>query len=787
MRISFNQLKKFVDFTYNPDQLAEKLTEIGIEVKEMQRVGTLERVVVGQILAVKKHPNADRLKIVDVDIGKDKLSLVCGAPNVDTGKFIAVALVDAELPGGMRVKKSKIRGVESPGMICSERDLGLGEDHAGIIALSTPLRIGECFSRALELEDTIFDVEITSNRGDWLSILGIAREIAAVTGETLQLPPFGIQSECAMFENNPPSIQIQAPTLCPFYAARIIRGVRVASSPLWLAWKIILSGAKPINNVVDVTNYVMWEIGQPLHPFDLEMIRSPKIIIREAEKGEVLVTLDDKTRQLNESMLVIADNKVPIAIAGIMGGKETEVTTDTNNILLEAAYFSPVSIGRTSRELGLKSEACSRFERGIDAAMVEKAMDRASMLIQAVAGGKIVEPSLQAGELPLRKNKICFRPSRVKRITNLGIAASNSEKILRNLGFELDTDVDEEKDTWRVTIPSFRSDVQREIDLVEDIVRIHSYEKIGTSLPELGSGGGKDAEGEKIEHISRNILKGFGFYEVITNPLIGESLLQVFREPLNNVLNIRNPLSIQQKFLRPYLFCQLVDIASFNYNQEPRDLRLMQTGKTFIKNKESSSENTGLCALVVENGFDFYTLKGIVEVILAELGIGEVKFFPCSHSYFSIPEAAFAKKDEQTMGYLGKLHSEICTDFKLPVQTYFFELNLDLLTHFCNEKVEYCPLPKFPSAKRDLSIVIQNSVLAEEIKEVIASKASHVETIDFFDSYQGPGIPEGCKSISFSLIFRHSTKTLTDREVDYFQDEIVKSLQSKWGARLRDR
>jgi len=539
MRVSFKQLKKMVDFPYFPEELARKLTDLGLEVREIKTYGRLEKIVVGRILKIKKHPNADRLKVVEVDIGKEKVSLVCGAPNIKEGRFVAVALEGAELQGKVKVKKVKIRGVNSPGTICSERELGLGEDHSGVMILPSHLSPGSALSQALELEDTVLDLEITSNRGDCLSILGIAREIAALTGGKVHLPLDKIRQDQITRENNLPEIQIDSPDLCPYYAARVIKSVKIAPSPLWLWQKVLLSGGKPINNVVDVTNYVMWEMGQPLHPFDLETIAGPKIVVRRAKEGENLVTLDDKCRRLNQEILVIADSRTAIALAGIMGGKETQVQPVTRDILLEAAYFDPVSIGRTSRKLGLITEASSRFEKGVDPKMVKKALDRAALLIQEVAGGKIVDPVLEVGKVPLRRKKIYFRPFKVNQVMGSRITSSTMERILKNLGFQVKKD----KDKWRVSVPDFRQDVSREIDLVEEICRVYGYNKVKATLPSLGVQGERESREEKVKTTMRYLLRGCGFYEVITNSLTGEILFQVTRLSEEKSIRIRNPLS----------------------------------------------------------------------------------------------------------------------------------------------------------------------------------------------------------------------------------------------------
>lgn len=781
MQVSLNELKKMVDFPYSPEELASRLTDLGLEVREIRSFSRFERVVVGKILNVKKHPNADRLNIVEVNVGDKTVSFVCGAPNVKEGCCVAVALEGAELPGGVKVKRANIRGVISPGMICSERELGLGEDHAGIMLLPSDLSPGTDLFRALNLDDIILDIEITSNRGDCLSVLGIAREIAALTGGKIKVPYSEIRHDQIIRETDLPSIRIDNPELCSFYAARIIRDVRVAPSPNWLWQKIFLSGARSINNVVDVTNYVMWEMGQPMHPFDLETIKGPEIIVRQAKKGEILVTLDDKLRNLSEETLVIADSCSPIALAGIMGGKDTQVQSSTRNILLEAAYFNPICVGRTSRRLGLTTEASFRFERGIDPAMVKKALDRAAILIQKVAGGKIVEPMLEAGRIPLKKRIVYFRPSRVNRITGTRVSFSTVENILKNLEFEIDKD----KDRWKVAIPTFRHDIEREIDLVEEICRVYGYNKVRITLPSLGSRGGRKCKEERVKDILRNLLKGCGFYEVITNPLVGDKLVRITGLTPEKMIRIRNPLSIQQHFLRAHLFPALLEIASFNYNQETKNLRIMEMGKVFIRENGRLKEGLSLCGVVVEDNFNLFHLKGIVELIFQEAKLEQLQFFIHPFPYFFSTQSVLVKRKEVNLGCLGKVNTDVCEEFKLPPKSYFFELNLDFIVSFYREDRKYHPLPRFPSVRRDLSFVIEEDIPAEEVRQYILNVAKYIEEINFLDVYRGAGIPAGHKSLTFSLVFRHPDKTLTDAEVNTIQDKIIRSMETKWGAYLR--
>lgn len=780
MLVPISELRKLVHVPWSPEELGDKLTNLGLEMRGITSFGRRDNVVIGKIQNIREHPNADRLKIVEVDIGKKSLSLVCGAPNVEEGRCVAVALEGAELSGGMKVKKTRIRGVDSPGMICSERELALGEDHSGIMILPDQLTPGEDFSRALGIEDTVLDLEIPSNRGDCLSFVGIAREIAALTREKFNFPSIQIQDNQVSREENLPEIRINTPN-CSYYAARVIKGVKVDVSPLWLRNKIFIMGAKPVNNVVDVTNYVMWQMGQPLHPFDFQRIGGQKIIVRQAQEEEALLTLDEKFRQLNKEIMVIADHKNPIALAGIIGGQETEVNSTTQDILLEAAYFSPISVGETSRRIGLTTEASSRFEKGVDPQIVRRALERAAILIQQVAGGKIIEPAVKAGKAPDERKRIVFHPSRVNRITGSRISFSTMEEILENLEFQ----VEKNRGKWEIKVPGFRHDIRREIDLVEEVCRLYGYNKVGTTLPSLGKQEERESKEEIVKNALRNLLRGCGFYEVVTNSLIGEKLFSMSRTSQKKAVNVRNPLSLEQKTLRTRLFPQLLDVASFNYNQEAKNIRFVEIGRVFTREKNDFREYSSLGGVVIENNFDFLTLKGIVESIFDETRIGQIEFAGQHFPYCAPGESAIIRKDHLTLGYLGRIHPGVCENFKLPEQTYFFELCFDLLLSLYKEDKHYHPLPRFPSVKRDMSILIKESISTRDVERLVLEKGRFVEDVEFFDIYRGENIPPGHKSLSFSITFRHSRKTLTDEEVNKIQDRILESLKVRLGASLR--
>ncbi len=779
MRVSYKHLKQLVDFPYSPEELAFKLTNLGLEVKGMENFGKLEKVMVGKILSIKGHPNADRLKVVELDIGKRRVSLVCGAPNIQEGIFVPVALKGAELRGGMRVKEVKVRGITSSAMICSEDELDLGKDQSKVMILSSHFSPGISIAEALDLDDIIFDLEITSNRGDCLSVIGVAREIAALSGEKLNLPSCVIKN--TILSKDSFRIQIEDFGLCPYYGARVIRNVKVSPSPLWLRKKILISGGKPINNVVDATNYVMWEMGQPLHPFNYRLLKGRQIIVRRAKRGENLITLDGVERELSEDMLVIADVKRAVALAGVMGGEETQVDSFTKDILLESAYFSPSSIRQTSKKLGLGTEASFRFEKGIDPFEVKRALDRASLLIQKVAGGEVEDPPQEEGDLPKRKKWTSLCPSRVNRILGSRIPSDKIRKLITQLGFQ----VKEEGEKWKVSIPSFRQDVYREIDLIEEVSRIYGYDRIGVTLPSLGKEEERESNEEKIKDSIKQLLVGFGFYEVVTSSLVGEDAFKKTNLFYQEQVKIRNPLSSQQQILRAYLFPQLLETASYNVNQEVRELRIFEVGKVFSNKEDSFQEKTFLAGLVLEEEFDFFSLKGIGEALLKFLRVEKVKFSSCSYPYLLSGEAALIKKDDLVLGVMGRVNNRIVQNFKLPGQVYIFEWDFSSLFPFWTGKKRFYPLPKFPSVQRDLAIVIKEDISAQKVKEEILREGIYLENVEFFDVYQGQPIPSGYKSLAFSLIFRHPERTLRDEEVNEIQGRLLNRLNKKWGAYLR--
>ncbi|MFQ6067607.1 MAG: phenylalanine--tRNA ligase subunit beta [bacterium] len=782
MRVSYKYLKKIVDFPFSPEELAEQLTKVGLEVRTVEPFGRLEKVVVGRILSIKPHPDADRIKLVKLDVGDKAVSLVCGAPNIKPHLMVPVALEGAVLRGGIKVRKVRVRGVDSPGMICSEDELGLGKDQSGVMVLPSYLNPGMNLSQALDLEDTVLDLEITPNRGDCLCMVGIAREVAALTQRKLNLPSYRISKE-RVSSLEGVQIEIRDRDLCPYYSARLIKDVKVEPSPLWLWQKVVLSGAKPINNVVDITNYVLWEMGQPLHAFDYRLITNQKIIVRRAKNHEVLITLDGIPRELDEDMLAIADPAGPIALAGVMGGQDSQVTQTTRHILLEAAYFNPESIQRTSRRLGLSTEASHRFEKTVDPSGVRKALNRAAFLLQTVAGGKIEGPIRDAGWLPDRKRWTFLRPSRTRRILGSRISSSRMKKILESLQF----DVVEKDKTWRIGIPSFRPDITREIDLIEEIARFYGYNRLRISFPPLGGEESREGLEEIYRKKSRETLKGLGFYEVIASGLGEESLFQKTGFSLKEEVRIRNPLSTQGEILTSHLFPHLLAIVDHNLNQGIEQLRIFELATVFKKD-HPLQEIPLLAGLVLERGFDFLSLKGIGEILLEGLEIKDVEYTPCDCGYFSPRQRAAVKKGKTLIGRLGRLNQRIAENFQLSFPLYLFEFVFPNLVSSRTKEKKFKPLPKFPSIQRDLALVVKEEVPAKRVREeIIKAGGKWLEKVELFDIYRGGSVPPRYKSLAYSLTFRCWDRTLRDEEVARIQQVIVRLLKERLGASLREK
>ena len=800
MKVSLNWLKEYVDINLPPADLANRLTMAGTEVKGMEVIGGhWENIVVGQIVGINPHPNADRLSLATIDLGTGQETVVCGAPNLRLGDKVAFAYVGAQLIDGhsgqpFRLKLVKIRGVISKGMACSEKELGISDSHEGIIVLPAEAPVGTPLAEYLG--DTIFDLDITPNRPDCLGVVGIAREVAALTGQDLHLPEISYE-EAALPIDQQISVEIIAPDLCPRYCASLITGVKVTESPGWVQQRLMKYGMRPINNIVDITNYAMLEYGQPLHAFDYHRIRGKKIIVRRASNGEAIVTLDGVERILSKDTLVIADKERAIAIAGVMGGADSEVTPETTSILLEAASFNPASIHYTGRTLGLPSEACMRFERGIRPELTLPALKRATQLIVELAGGEAARGLVDVYPGKQDQKPILLSTEKVKQVLGIEFSLDQIVRGLTSLGFDCQRGASA-SEVW-VTTPYWRSDIYQAVDLVEEVARIIGYDKIPiTMLSQPLPRHNPDPILSLKQRVRRSLI-GFGFQEVITYSLTSlERLNKLFPEPHPvepMPLRVANPMTVDQEYLRPNLRVNLLATVEVNKRHEDGSIRLFELGKVYLlRENDLPDEPERLCVVLTglrlekswrgeDELFDFYDAKGIVEGLLNELGV----------------EASFGKSEDETLhsgkqaaivvagnklGVIGELHPKVLEAFAISGAVYLFEIDMTALLSLTAGHKRFQPIPRFPSVVRDFALVVDAKIAHQRVLDIINSFPL-VKQVTLFDVYSGEQVPPGKKSLAYSITFQSPNHTLTDEEVNKVQQQILDKLSSELGATLR--
>jgi len=800
MKVSLKWLEEYVDIGLPPAELAQKLTMAGTEVKGWQVTGgNWENIVVGQIVAINPHPDADRLTLPTVDLGTERQTVVCGAPNLKVGDKVAFAYVGAQLIDGhtgqvIRLKPAKIRGVVSTGMVCSEKELGISDSHEGIMVLPEKAPVGTPLTDYMG--DVIFDLDITPNRPDCLSVIGIAREVAALTGQGAHLPDVGYE-EAPLPIDQQISVEIIAPDLCPRYCASLIIGVKVATSPKWMQQRLLACGMRPINNIVDITNHVMLEYGEPLHAFDYHQIRGNKIIVRRAEKGETLVTLDGARRLLSRDMLVIADQERAVAIAGVMGGADSEMTEQTTAILLEAANFNPASIYHTGNTLGLPSEARMRFERGISPDLTIPALKRATQLIIQLAGGEAAEGLVDAYPGKQEREPILLSTGEVSRLLGVDFSLDQIKGALASLSFDCQP-ADSASEVW-VTAPYWRSDINLAEDLVEEVARIIGYDQIpvtmlNESVPRQDS---EPILGFKQE--VRRSLTGYGFQEVITYSLTSLDLLNKLLPepyPLEPMpLRVARPMTAEQEYLRPNLRANLLAALSANRRHEEGGIRLFELGRVYLtRPKDLPSEPEMLCGLLTglrfepswhggEEWLDFFDAKGVVEGLLRRWGV-EASFEPCrDESLHPTKQSAIAIEGKR-LGVIGELHHKVVEAFDLSGEAYLFELNLTALLPFTLGHKLFQPISRFPVIVRDIALVVDAGVAHRQVQDIIGGFPL-VTQVALFDLYTGGQLPADKKSLAYKITFQSSSHTLTDEEVNEVQQQILSKLSKQLGATLR--
>lgn len=803
MKVPLRWLREYVDISLSLKELCDRLTMAGLEVSDVYVVGgEWASVTVGKITKIEAHPNADLLKLVTVDLGGYGERVVCGAPNVAVGAKVAFASVGARLidpdTGNVReLKRVKIRGVVSEGMICSEKELGISDNHEGIMILPDDAPVGKPLAEYLG--DTVLDIEVTPNRPDCLSVIGIAREVAALTGNKVRLiEPFYVEAESTDSMDSFISVEIVEPDLCPRYCAALIRGVKVAPSPRWLQQRLLACGMRPINNVVDITNYVMLEYGQPLHAFDYEELRGKRIIVRRALPGESITTIDGVRRVLSPDILVIADAERAVAVAGIMGGADTEVKDETSSVLIESANFNPIVIHHGKNSLRLSSEASSRFEKGVSPYLPLIALKRATQMMVELTGGSATKGLIDVFPGMKGQKEVLLPAGDVKRILGIDLGREQIIDRLEALGFVCEELADQSH--IRVTPPWWRTDVSCPADLVEEIARTVGYDAIPATM--LGSPLPKYEPSPMLELKDnvRDIMVSCGFQEVLTYSLTSLEVLNKlapdssFLDPMP--MKLANPMSREWEYLRTSLRPGLLTTLARNRRFREESIKLFELGRVFFpRDGDLPEEKEMLCAVMSGDHYrsfwrgepetiDFFAAKGVAETVLSRLGL-EADFENGDDPSLLEGRCARIVMGNEKLGVVGELHPRVAEAFELSKTAYLIELELSrLLSQISGHRVRYHPLPKYPSASRDIALLVDERVTYKQVYSIIRQFPLVVSVL-LFDLYVGEQIPKGKKSLAFRIIYQSPNRTLTDREVDEIQQEILAKLSQELGAVLR--
>ncbi|WP_298038372.1 phenylalanine--tRNA ligase subunit beta [uncultured Desulfuromonas sp.] len=804
MIVTYNWLNEFVDFNLSPEELSHRLTMAGLEVDAMERLGDgLDNVVVARLSSVESHPGADRLTLCQVETGSGTVPVVCGARNHKAGDLVALAQVGSVLPGDFKIKKSKIRGEVSMGMLCSEKELGLAEEAEGIMILSADLPLGQPVFEALGLKDVRYEIGLTPNRPDCLSLLGVAREVAAMVGKPLKMPSVVVEEGGGSIDSLT-SVSVEEAGLCPRYAARLIRGVRIGPSPEWLVRRLEAVGQRSINNVVDVTNYVLMELGHPLHAFDFSLLRQGRIVVRRPQEGQAFNTLDGAERILGSDNLAICDGVGPVALAGIMGGENSEVQPETTDILLESAYFNPVSIRRSSKRLGIHSESSHRFERGADVDMVPLALDRAASLIHEVAGGEIARGVIDIYPNRIEPRRISLEVQRSNRILGLDLEQQEVLRLLRSIGLEAEPATDREDEAVYVTVPTFRPDLEREIDLIEEVARLHGYDRIPVTMPAGRMICHQPAEHQRGVSSVREAMVGAGFSEVTNYSFIApgawDKLGLAGDDSRRETVRILNPLNEDQSVMRTSLVPSLLENVSRNLAYRLGDLRLFELRPVFrpLAGEELPEEGlrlvAALCGRREPEGWaqgaekvDFFDLKGVAETLLESFSLSGVQWQSDAGELFLHPgkSCSLSVKASQ-LGTLGEVHPRTLESFGIDQPVFLLDLDFEALLKASGERPGFRPLSRYPDTERDSALLLDEEVPAQRLLDVLeGAKGKLVEDVVLFDLYRGKGIPEGKKSIALRVRYRSAEKTLTDDEINAAHEKLIKALCKKLEAQVR--
>ncbi len=804
MLVSHKWLKEFIDFDYTPQELDDILTMLGIEVEGIvDYKEKYNNFYIGEVLESEKHPNADKLSVCRVDSGDSVKTVVCGAPNVAAGQKIVFAAIGAKIPGaGFTIEKRAVRKIKSEGMICSQAELELGDDESGIWVLPDDAQVGKPLAEYQGLDDIIYEIGITPNRADCLSHIGIAREIAAYVRKQISKPDDNISEQNSKASDSI-HIEIEDKEKCPRYTARIIRNVKVQESPMWLKRRLILCGMRPVNAVVDVTNYILLESGQPLHAFDLAKIKGNKIICKTAAAGEKFITLDGKEQKLDSDMLMICDAEQSLAVGGVMGGQNSEISDDTTDVLLESAYFNPTSIRKTSKKLGLQTESSYRFERGVDFENIVYASNRAAKLIAELTGGTVEQDIIDVQPEPLEKKIVSLRYKKAVDIIGADISSEQIKDILSALDFKT---ISEDKDSITVEVPTYRVDISIEIDLIEEVARMFNYDNIApdftVTIDSSGTETAKALQTPELRRPIREYLVAKGFHESLTQNQTDPKSAAIFTD---KPVVIANPLGEELSIMRPSLFPAMLRTIERNHRLGNFDLRMFEIGKSFhrVDDKEETFvrgivEQENLLIAISGNAapqhwsekareVDFYDMMGSAEDLLSAMKIKRFKFNPIieEHPVFSF-NAVEIISVKQTIGYAGEVSAKILKQFDIEHKVFAIEINLNKLFAAERKHWRYEKVSPYPKVTRDLAFIVEEQFSAEEIRlEIQKSAGKLAKSVEIFDVFKGKNIAAGNKSIAFTISYSAPDRTLTDKEVDESVNNIIKQIEKKFAATLR--
>jgi len=801
MIVTYNWIKEFVDCDLPPEKLSHLLTMLGLEVERMESVGGgMDDVVVAQVVEKLQHPNADKLSLCQVNDGSETLTIVCGAQNFKAGDKVALAKIGAVLPGDFKIKRSKIRGEESFGMLCSEKELALSTESAGIMILPESFALGTPLFDALGAKDTVFEIGLTPNRADCLSVVGVAREIAAKLGKKVRYPGLEVVETGAPIAEIA-SVTVEAPDLCPRYTARHISGCTLAPSPAWLSDRLRVAGIRSINNIVDVTNYVLLEYGHPLHAFDFRLLAGGRIVVAAAGEGEPFGTLDGQERLLTAADLTIRDAEKGVALAGIMGGGNSEIGEGTTEVLLESAYFDPSAIRRTSKRLGIHTESSHRFERGTDVAGLTRALDRAASLIAELSGGAIARGIIDVYPQEILPRVITARLPRINAVSGLSLSSAEVKDIFERLEF-LVTETGE--GLFQVQVPLFRVDLEREIDLVEEVVRVNGFENLPLTMPRAAVFSDLPSPAQRLTVRIKNLLVSQGLSEVINYSFVAPSSCDRILLPPDDFRSkgvaLLNPISDELSVMRTTLLPGLLETAVKNINFRTLDLRIFEMRRIYIPSEKSElpDEPLYLSALLTgrrdpegwnqaKGDIDFFDVKGIVENILADLNVPGVSY--CAQDldpYYHPGKACRILSGAKELGSFGELHPSVQENYGIDAPLLYLELNFEKLIG-CRKEMGAAQVPsRFPSTFRDIAMLLpEETVAAEIIACVEGVKAAELEGVELFDLYTGGNIPKGEKSIAIRVRYGSRERTLTDDEVTRLHQRVIAALQKKLNVSFR--